>query len=80
MIKVIDTNFLGVSSAIACFLIESDHELILVETGPSTVYNALKKHLEDLGYDIKKIKHVFVTHIHLDHSGGAWKKNNDIFY
>ena len=73
MIKVIDTNFLGVSSAIACFLIESDHELILVETGPSTVYNTLKKHLEGLGYDIKKIKHVFVTHIHLDHSGGAWK-------
>ena len=55
MIKVIDTNFLGVSSAIACFLIESDHELILVETGPSTVYNTLKKHLEDLGYNIKKI-------------------------
>ena len=63
MIKVIDTNFLGVSSAIACFLIESDHDLILVETGPSTVYNTLKKHLEGLGYDIKKIKHYANEHL-----------------
>ena len=73
MIKIIDINFLGTSSAIACFLIESDQELILVETGPSTVYNNLKKGIEGFGYDIKKIKHVFVTHIHLDHSGGAWR-------
>ena len=73
MIKIIDINFLGTSSAIACFLIESDQELILIETGPSTVYNNLKKSIEGFGYDIKKIKHVFVTHIHLDHSGGAWR-------
>ena len=32
MIKIIDINFLGTSSAIACFLIESDQELILIET------------------------------------------------
>tara|TARA_A100001011_G_scaffold100698_2_gene106082 strand:+ start:2442 stop:3329 length:888 start_codon:yes stop_codon:yes gene_type:complete len=73
MIKIIDINFLGTSSAIACFLIESDQELILIETGPSTVYNNLKKSIEGFGYDIKKIKHIFVTHIHLDHSGGAWR-------
>ena len=73
MVKIIDINFLNTKCAIACFLVESDNGLILIETGPATAYNNIKKELEIAGYNINKINHVFVTHIHLDHSGGAWK-------
>ena len=73
MVKIIDINFLNTKCAIACFLVESDNGLILIETGPETAYNNIKKELEIAGYNINKINHVFVTHIHLDHSGGAWK-------
>ena len=73
MVKIIDINFLNTKCAIACFLVESDNGLILIETGPATAYNNIKKALEIAGYNINKINHVFVTHIHLDHSGGAWR-------
>ena len=73
MVKIIDIQFLGVKSAIACFLIKSSKGLIMIETGPSTSYNIISQELTNLGYNIKDVKHVFVTHIHLDHSGGAWK-------
>ena len=73
MVKIIDIQFLGVKSAIACFLIKSSKGLIMIETGPSTSYNIISQELTNLGYNIKDVKHVFVTHIHLDHYGGAWK-------
>ena len=73
MIKIIDINFLGINSAIASFLIKNQNNLVLIETGPSSSYNNIKKEINSLGKDINDIKHVFVTHIHLDHSGGAWK-------
>ena len=82
MIKIIDINFQGFDLAVACFLIKSKNNLILVETGPSNSYSTIKKQMKALGEDINKISHVFVTHIHLDHSGGAWRfaKNGAIIY
>ena len=73
MVKIIDIQFLGVKSAIACFLIKSSKGLVMIETGPSTGYKIIFQELNNLGYNIRDVKHVFVTHIHLDHSGGAWK-------
>ena len=82
MIKIIDINFQGFNSAVACFLIKSENNLILIETGPSNSYSKIKERMLALGEDINKINHVFVTHIHLDHSGGAWRfaKNGAIIY
>jgi len=73
MVKIIDIQFLGVKSAIACFLIKSSKGLIMIETGPAKSYKIISQELNNLGYNIKEVKHVFLTHIHLDHSGGAWK-------
>ena len=39
MVKIIDIKFQGIKSAIACFLIDSGEGLIMIETGPSNVYN-----------------------------------------
>ena len=73
MIKIIDINFQNQKSAVACFLINKNDQMVLVETGPSLYYDTIKKSLDKININIKKIKNVLVTHIHLDHSGGAWK-------
>ncbi len=57
---------------IASYLIETESSLALIETGPDSVFNNLLNSLKNLGVDIHDIKHVFVTHIHLDHAGAAW--------
>ena len=82
MIKIIDINFLNKKSAVGCFLLKENNNFVLVETGPSLYYEEIKKSLNDINVDIKKIKNVLVTHIHLDHSGGAWKfaKNGASIY
>ena len=71
-LKIIDLNFF-MTETIASYVIETGEGPILIETGPETVFENLKSGLSDLGYSPSDVKHVFVTHIHLDHSGGAWR-------
>ena len=68
----IDLEFLGYKKAIASYLIESQDGLILVDTGPYTCFKVLRQKLKDIAKNIEDIKHVLLTHIHLDHSGAAW--------
>ena len=70
-IHTVDHNFFR-KRVIASYLIENGDEPVLIETGPDTTFHSLEKSLNDLGYAIEDIKNVFVTHIHLDHSGSAW--------
>jgi len=72
MIKVIDLHFQNHPKTIASFLIESDEGPIIVETGPHSTLPMLEKGLQQQGYRIEDVKHVFLTHIHLDHAGAAW--------
>ncbi|AXF57821.1 MBL fold metallo-hydrolase [Salicibibacter kimchii] len=46
-------------------------ELTIIETGPSLSYPQIKAGLEQLGRTFADIRHIIVTHIHLDHSGGC---------
>ncbi len=70
-LKIIDVNFF-MTETIASYLIETGEGPMLIETGPDTSFENLKRGLSDLGYAPSDVKHVFVTHIHLDHSGAAW--------
>jgi len=73
MIHTIDLNFLGNSQTIASFLvITAENQPILVESGPHSTLPALAQSVQALGYALSDIKHVFLTHIHLDHAGAAW--------
>ncbi len=69
--KIIDLHFQNKENIIASFLIETT-EPILIETGPDSTFEHLIAGLKEHGLNQKDIKHVFVTHIHLDHSGAAW--------
>ncbi|MCY3972912.1 MAG: MBL fold metallo-hydrolase [Candidatus Dadabacteria bacterium] len=70
--KIIDHNFIS-PKVIASYLLDSSEGLALVESGPHSTFGNVEKGLAALGAAASDIRHVFVTHIHLDHSGGAWK-------
>ncbi|MGL1888322.1 MAG: MBL fold metallo-hydrolase [Reichenbachiella sp.] len=71
-IKTLDLHFKGLEHAIASFLIESSEGPILIETGPHSTFEHLQSGLNAHGYQIEDVKHVLLTHIHLDHAGAAW--------
>lgn len=71
-LHILDLKFLNLPHTIASFLIESSDGPILIETGPHSTIGAMKKGLSKYGYKVEDIKHVFLTHIHLDHAGAAW--------
>lgn len=72
-IHCIDLQFKDEPHSIASFLIETEQGPILIETGPASTFDILKKGIEDLGYQIKDIQNILLTHIHFDHAGAAWK-------
>lgn len=73
MIHLIDLHFQGQQEAIAAFLIETSAGPILIETGPHSTLPHLSKGIKEAGFQLTDVKHVFLTHIHLDHAGAAWK-------
>jgi glyoxylase-like metal-dependent hydrolase (beta-lactamase superfamily II) len=70
-IHTIDLQFQAVSQAIAAYLVVGPEGVVLVETGPGSTLTNLQTGLAQLGYQPGDIKHVLVTHIHLDHAGAA---------
>lgn len=72
MIHVLDLEFLGFNRAIAAFLVETREGPVLIETGPHSTLGKLQDQVQEAGFDIGEIKHVLLTHIHLDHAGAAW--------
>lgn len=58
---------------IASFVLETSQGPVLFETGPESRFSVLLDGLNSLGYAASDIQHVFVTHIHLDHAGAAWR-------
>jgi glyoxylase-like metal-dependent hydrolase (beta-lactamase superfamily II) len=72
MLHPLDLQFLGHSETIASFLYETSEGPILIETGPHSTYKELQSELAKKGYTPADIKHVLLTHIHLDHAGAAW--------
>ncbi len=58
---------------IAAFVLDTAEGPVLFETGPESRFSALVDGLKGLGYSPQDIRHVFVTHIHLDHAGAAWR-------
>jgi glyoxylase-like metal-dependent hydrolase (beta-lactamase superfamily II) len=76
IIHTLDLNFRGRSGTLGAYLIPHSNGGILIETGPGSTINKLIAQLDSLGYEIKDITDVFLTHIHLDHAGAAgWWAN-----
>ncbi|WP_085524537.1 MBL fold metallo-hydrolase [Tuberibacillus sp. Marseille-P3662] len=69
-IHLIDGFDLGVANRTGTYVIEEE-QLTLIETGPSPSVPYIKKGLKRLGYSLDQVNYLIVTHVHLDHAGGA---------
>ncbi|MBP2079290.1 MBL fold metallo-hydrolase [Oceanobacillus polygoni] len=69
-IYLIDGFDLDVANRTGTYVIKEE-ELTLVETGPSPSVKYIKAGLATLGLSLDEVKYIIVTHIHLDHAGGA---------
>lgn len=75
-IETLDLQYRGVPRVIASYLIQGPEGPVLVETGPGSTLANLIAALADHGVSTGDIRHVLVTHIHLDHAGAAgWWAN-----
>jgi glyoxylase-like metal-dependent hydrolase (beta-lactamase superfamily II) len=67
---LIDLEHLGRSRVIASYLLAGD-EPALVDCGPTTCLGALETGLAGDGLTVEDLRHLLLTHIHLDHAGAA---------
>ncbi len=73
MIHVLDTLHLGRPGIIAATALETDNGLALFDTGPESTFENISAALHALGFSPNDVRHVFLSHIHLDHAGAAWR-------
>src|SRR3954464_9377812 len=73
MIHVLDTNHLGRPGIIAATVLETSEGPILFDTGPESTFENVETELRKSGFDPRDIRHVFLSHIHFDHAGAAWR-------
>lgn len=67
----IDLDFQGQRGVIAAYLVAGGDRLAVIETGPASTLAALRAGIAAAGFTPEAIERILVTHIHLDHSGGA---------
>ncbi len=56
-----------------CYILEADGEVALIEVGNNNSTTRILQVLEHRGWKREQVSQVIVTHVHLDHAGGAGK-------
>ncbi len=67
----VDLTFLGRPEIIATAILRGADGVALVDPGPSTTVENLRGALAKKGIEFSDIRHLLLTHIHLDHAGGT---------
>ena len=67
----VDLDFLGSPRVIATAVVRGAAGVALVDPGPSTCLETLRRELARQGIDLRDVGAVLLTHIHLDHAGAV---------
>ena len=67
----LDLMHQGADRVIASYLLETNDGLALFDCGPSTCVPRLKAALLERGVELGDVRHLLLSHIHLDHAGAA---------
>ena len=67
----LDLLHCGDARRIAAYLVETDDGPVLFDCGPTTCLPALRDALGARGMEIRDLRHLLLSHIHLDHAGAA---------
>ncbi len=71
-IHTIDLKYLKISKIISVFAVPTgDDGFVLLETGPASTVRRLERGLHGEGLELERLRAIFLTHVHLDHSGAA---------
>jgi glyoxylase-like metal-dependent hydrolase (beta-lactamase superfamily II) len=73
VIHILDTRHLGRAGIIASTALETDEGLVLFDTGPESTFENLATELRKIHFAAEDVRHVFLSHIHFDHAGAAWR-------
>lgn len=71
MPEPIDLHHLGIDRSIGCYLLDTADGPALFDCGPATTVEALKAGLAAEGLALADVRHLLLSHIHLDHAGAA---------
>jgi glyoxylase-like metal-dependent hydrolase (beta-lactamase superfamily II) len=66
-----DLRHLGHERVIGSYLLETDDGLALQDCGPATCVPELKARLAEQSLELVDVRHLLLSHIHLDHAGAA---------
>ena len=69
-VNVIDSGYVREHVA-GCYLMEAGSEVAFIEVGTNSSTPRLMKVLDKRGWKPADVRYVIVTHVHLDHAGGA---------
>ncbi|HEY8842415.1 MAG TPA: MBL fold metallo-hydrolase [Gaiellaceae bacterium] len=67
----LDLRHLGRERVIGMYLLQTEDGLALNDCGPSTCVPELKARLAERGLELSDVRHLLLSHIHLDHAGAA---------
>ena len=70
-LEPLDLHHLGRERVIGAYLLETEDGLGLQDCGPTTCLPALKARLAERGLELRDLRHLLLSHIHLDHAGAA---------
>ena len=61
----------GAARTIGVYLLETNDGLALFDCGPASCVDALEAGLAERGHELADVRHLLLSHIHLDHAGAA---------
>jgi glyoxylase-like metal-dependent hydrolase (beta-lactamase superfamily II) len=67
----IDLHWAAHPRSIATALLRSQQECALVDPGPASTLDTLRRELEQQGVTISDLSAIFLTHVHLDHAAAS---------
>src|SRR5580765_1428646 len=67
----IDLHHQGYERTIASYVLDTDDGPAIFDCGPTTTIDALKAGLAQQGLALADVRHLLLSHIHLDHAGAA---------
>jgi glyoxylase-like metal-dependent hydrolase (beta-lactamase superfamily II) len=67
----IDLRHQGAERVIGSYLVETEDGPALFDCGPTTCIGTLEEKLAARGLELRELRHLLLSHIHLDHAGAA---------
>ena len=67
----IDLFHLGAARTVGAYLLDTSEALSLFDCGPASCVAALHAGLAERGHELRDVRNLLLSHIHLDHAGAA---------